>query len=298
MKSDFYVYVYFRPDTGQPCYIGKGRGRRWQAHNKHRSTNPRLRNIIKKYGELPCTKIRVGLTEGEAFATETAFIKAIGRGKNGPLVNLTDGGEGSSGFVPTAEMRAKQSARSRSPERMAALLKQNRSPEHIARLLVLARCPKRRAKFSEFARSPENIARLAAMNRSPETRARRSALSSRPEVIARLRQNSSSPGWRARRSAMSRNPDHLARLLEHNKSIEHRAQVAERNRTPEMRAAASARAAKRNSSPEFQAKTAEGLRRYHEARRAAKAEADLVSENMGATRAGHRSRRARAAKGQ
>lgn len=285
MKNDFYVYVCFRPDTAEPCYVGKGRGRRWQDHNKNRSANPRLRNIVKKYGELPCVKIRVGLTELEAFTIETAFIRAIGRGNDGPLVNLTDGGEGSTGYVTPPEVRAKLSASNRSPERVATLLKRNKSPENIARLLVLARCPKRRAKFSEYARSAENIARVTAHNRSPEQRAKRTREGRSPERIKLLRAFTSSPEWRARRSELSRDPQHLARLLEHNRSTEHRAQVAARNRSPEMRASASARASSRNSSPEFQAKAAEGLRRYHAERRATKA-ASTLNENTAAERVG------------
>lgn len=106
--SYFYVYVYFRPWDGSPCYVGKGRGKRWLHFSKKR--NPHLRNIIAKAGgELPCVKIREGLTEVEAFAIESTFIKAIGRGKNGPLVNMTDGGEGVSGLIVSAETRAKMS---------------------------------------------------------------------------------------------------------------------------------------------------------------------------------------------
>jgi hypothetical protein len=262
MRSDFYVYVYFRPDTGLPCYVGKGRGPRWIAHNKQRSPNPHLRNIINKYGEIPCVKTHQGLTEAQAFEIEIALIAAIGRGKKGPLVNLTDGGEGSSGYVPSDSSRAKMSESSRRQDRIATLLARNTSPENIARLARLAQDPKRRAKASEIANSPEHLARLIAYNRSPEARAAKSVLSKRPEVVDRLRALANSPENRARRSRLSSDPDHLKKLMEFNKSPEHRAQVAERNRSPEMRAASSARAKARNASPEFQAKAAEGLRRY------------------------------------
>src|ERR1035437_8032610 len=102
----FYVYIYFRPDTGTPCYVGKGRGKRWL---KSRS-NAHLCNLIAKFGTAPCVKIRSGLSEAEAFATEIALIKAIGRGQHGPLFNLTDGGDGASGAKRTDETRAKMSA--------------------------------------------------------------------------------------------------------------------------------------------------------------------------------------------
>lgn len=55
--------------------------------------------------ELPVVKVREGLTESDAFQTEIAFISAIGRGKNGPLVNLTDGGDGPTGAKHSKKAR-------------------------------------------------------------------------------------------------------------------------------------------------------------------------------------------------
>jgi hypothetical protein len=98
----FYVYVIFRPN-GEPCYVGKGQGDRWQAHLRG-SHNRYLRRIAAKEGHnLPIIKIRDGATEIEAFETEVALIAAIGRRdiKTGPLVNLTS--EGVSGREQTAD---------------------------------------------------------------------------------------------------------------------------------------------------------------------------------------------------
>ena len=112
MRADFYVYILFRPN-GHPCYVGKGKGYRWRAHYRGKTRhNPHLRSIIINAGdEIPCVIIRSSLTEEEAFEIERAFIAAIGRREDGgPLVNLTDGGEGRSGSVATAEAREKMSA--------------------------------------------------------------------------------------------------------------------------------------------------------------------------------------------
>lgn len=99
MKTDFFIYVLFRPD-GRPCYVGKGRGKRWIKHAR-RSANPHLASIIALAGgELPAVRIRTDLTEPRAFEIERAFIAAIGRKANGGiLVNMTDGGEGAVGAV-------------------------------------------------------------------------------------------------------------------------------------------------------------------------------------------------------
>ena len=109
--NDYYVYVIFRPN-GIPCYVGKGKGRRAEHHARF-SHNKHLKRIYNQAGGiLPLIKIRQGLTDSQACETERAFIAAIGRldlGK-GPLVNFSDGGEGLSGHIKTAETRAKLSA--------------------------------------------------------------------------------------------------------------------------------------------------------------------------------------------
>jgi protein-arginine kinase activator protein McsA len=105
MRTDYYVYCLF-DWFGVPRYIGKGRGSRWLVHE--RSTDPtnwrkdefiELTWII--LGEIPKTMVRENLNEADAFAIETAFIKAIGRLDlgTGPLVNMTDGGDGASGRI-------------------------------------------------------------------------------------------------------------------------------------------------------------------------------------------------------
>lgn len=91
----FYVYVIFRPN-GIPCYVGKGKGGRWRQHIR-RSCNIHLTRIYRHAGgDLPIVKVREHLSNDEACATEIALIGAIGRDDlgRGPLVNLSDGGDG------------------------------------------------------------------------------------------------------------------------------------------------------------------------------------------------------------
>lgn len=110
-KNRFYVYVIFRPN-GVPCYVGKGQGKRWLGH-RNNIYNKHLRRIIDKFGDYPpAILVRENISENDAFEIERALIRAIGRADKqlGPLVNLTDGGEGQSGWVPSEETRKKISS--------------------------------------------------------------------------------------------------------------------------------------------------------------------------------------------
>lgn len=103
-ERNFYVYCLFRPWNLEPCYIGKGKGGRVQSHYRNGVNHPNrhLANIFSKSknNEIPFVVLHDNLDESTAFIYERAFIAAIGRSdlKKGPLCNLTDGGEGASGF--------------------------------------------------------------------------------------------------------------------------------------------------------------------------------------------------------
>lgn len=125
-SRDFYVYVIFRPD-GRPCYVGKGKGDRWLHHERRAKAhyNKHLSHIIAAaVAPLPKIKVREDLTEAEASAIEIAFIAAIGRADLGlgPLVNLTDGGDGKTGWVPSIITR-KKIASSNTGKKQSALTK-------------------------------------------------------------------------------------------------------------------------------------------------------------------------------
>ena len=97
----YYTYAYLREDK-TPYYIGKGTGKR--IYSTNRSIKP------------PKDKSRIiylkqNLTEAEAFKHEIYMIAVFGRKDlgTGILYNMTDGGEGSSGCIPSEESRRKMS---------------------------------------------------------------------------------------------------------------------------------------------------------------------------------------------
>lgn len=106
----FYVYGHYKPNEERPFYVGKGTGRRCFS----RSGRPKhWHHIVNKYFSetgLPIIKILSGELESEelAFDLEKFWIALFGRIniKTGCLINLTNGGEGISGF--TYSKRQKQ----------------------------------------------------------------------------------------------------------------------------------------------------------------------------------------------
>lgn len=95
--QNFYVYAYLRDrdsehgKAGTPYYIGKGKGARMRCKQRNfpKPTNPQ--NIV---------MLSSDIHEADAFQAEMLLIALYGRLDKGTgcLYNLTDGGEGISGF--------------------------------------------------------------------------------------------------------------------------------------------------------------------------------------------------------
>jgi hypothetical protein len=97
----FYTYAYLRAD-GTPYYIGKGQGKRAFERKKRKGApTPEDKSRI--------LFLKTGLTEKEAFKHEIYMIAVFGRKDlgTGILRNLTDGGEGTTGWAKSEEMREK-----------------------------------------------------------------------------------------------------------------------------------------------------------------------------------------------
>lgn len=118
--NSYYVYVLCDPRkagefkygnwtfTHKPFYVGKGKGgravRHFQDYIRNSATQgyntrklKRIAAIHMETGLEPYVKYCRGLTEDAAYAMEERVVAKIGRGRNGPLVNMTDGGLGGTG---------------------------------------------------------------------------------------------------------------------------------------------------------------------------------------------------------
>lgn len=123
--SKYYTYLYLDPRKlgkftygnrvsflYEPFYVGKGCNNRHLSHiNEAINTNSRsyklnkIRKILGEDFEPIIIKILDNVSERNAINKEIELIQVIGRYdlSLGPLVNLTDGGDGTSGLIRTEE---------------------------------------------------------------------------------------------------------------------------------------------------------------------------------------------------
>jgi len=104
--ENYKVYLHIKLDTGEPFYVGKGKG---QRPNTSSNRSEWWYKTVKKHG-FDIIILEDNLSNKEAFQKEIYWIARIGRQKlgNGSLINLTDGGEGASGNKQSAETIAKR----------------------------------------------------------------------------------------------------------------------------------------------------------------------------------------------
>jgi len=109
--NQFYVYLY-RDEKGTPIYVGKGKGTRAKRHLNRKDKHPFVQKIQKmiREGHNPQPEFLIKEVDEEfALFAEEEAIRKYGRKDlgTGTLLNLTDGGEGNSGWNPSKETRTK-----------------------------------------------------------------------------------------------------------------------------------------------------------------------------------------------
>lgn len=101
----FFVYEHMRRDTGAVFYVGKGTGyRATVASPYHRSIW--WQRTVARAGGFDVRYISTGIDEELAFLVEVERIDQRRR-TGAHLCNMTDGGDGTSGWIKTAEWREK-----------------------------------------------------------------------------------------------------------------------------------------------------------------------------------------------
>ena len=148
-ENRFYVYGLF--DRGVPFYIGKGQTDRVKQHARDAKNGSKLpvhRKIRKLNYQHEERILLRNITSNHALELEKTTIKLFGRRDKGTgtLWNLTDGGDGGLGHIPSEETKKKISAahmgKTFSPETRAKLSKAHKglksgvklSEEHKAKI--------------------------------------------------------------------------------------------------------------------------------------------------------------------
>lgn len=183
--SQDYVYTYFDEDRDEPIYVGRGVGGRYARHLIRKDKHPltqRLASMAKR-GQEPLIKIEQIDTPEEADMLEMFLIAAYGRKDLGfgSLLNLSDGGEGNSGYRFTDAQKEIQRINAQTSwlnleiraRRIAGLKKAHNTPE----LLDL----KKANAADPIIKEKQRINQTAAW--TPEKRATQSRTLSQPCTI-------------------------------------------------------------------------------------------------------------------
>jgi hypothetical protein len=109
MTNKYYTYIHYKADTLEPFYIGKGKKNR---HKVKSDRNNYWNNVVAKHGFV--SEILSVFNDEKNALEHEKFLIATFRSLGYKLVNLTDGGEGTSGF-PLPE-HVKESQRKRFKE--------------------------------------------------------------------------------------------------------------------------------------------------------------------------------------
>jgi hypothetical protein len=149
MNNKYYVYLYLRPD-GTPYYVGKGKNYRAFKIANRRMKPPSDKSRIIFHAE--------NLTEDQAFTLEKELIAKYGRKDTGTgiLRNLTDGGEGMSGFIYSDETKANRSRSQRSRNASSRIIAGLFTPETKAKRIAGIRAYYTKKKLEQS----ESIANL------------------------------------------------------------------------------------------------------------------------------------------
>lgn len=224
MRSDFYVYVLLDPRKPgdyrygplrfeyEPFYVGKGTKGRAESHLKQRLPSlvsaeqkicyrrRKINRILSEGIEPKIKRIKTNATEQVAFRLERRAILLIGRGSKGPLTNLTDGGEGSSGYEWSAESRQKISD---SNKRVRQRLSEEdlRAWGFAISDAALRRTPEEREsirkkfRHAQLSMSPEAIARKDARVRKGVRRYRANLTEADKKVLSKSLSKALSKYW-------------------------------------------------------------------------------------------------------
>lgn len=173
-----YVYIWSKPGN-IPFYVGLGRTvDRWNPLTA-RTRNPHCKRTVMKVG-LDNISVRVieNLSKADACRIEQTLISYYGRKDigNGPLTNMTDGGEGIQNVSAESRKKMAKAANDQKQQRSDRISGDKnpmRNPDVYAHAVSRMNLPENIAKFSGSknpSKRPEVRAKLKAKWEDPEYR--------------------------------------------------------------------------------------------------------------------------------
>ena len=198
MKNFYCVYEHIRPDTGVVFYVGKGRKSRSTemkgGRNKH---HLRIQAKLAKLSlKVEVRIIACFMDEKDAFAFERERV-AFWRSNGVSLANMTDGGDGTSGWKHSKEwsdaQRARWIGKKHRPESIEKMRKSSTGIKHTEETkakIALASSLKRHSRETK-----KKISLNSAHNKNWLGKAHR------PETIEKMRQFRRD--WWAQKKALS-----------------------------------------------------------------------------------------------
>ena len=146
--NNYYIYFHINPLKNEIFYVGKGKGKR--AFQKTGRSNY-WNKYVKKYGYIIDIS-EENLTEQEAFDREIFYINKIGRKDLGlgSLINLTNGGDGASGCIPSMETKNKMSLAQKGKPKKQSKRRFPMSIEQREKISFLNKGKKRTPEFCQF----------------------------------------------------------------------------------------------------------------------------------------------------
>lgn len=159
-SREFYLYEHVRLDSHAVFYVGKGSGQRARCTQ---GRNPHWRGVANKHGWKERIVFRTD-DEELAFLAEQELISKHRR-LGSPLTNMTDGGEGMSGYKMPADV----------VDRRAAQLRGKKRPDISARLKGVPKSEGHRRNLSESKKGTK-LSRSARLAMSLTRRGRPSSM--------------------------------------------------------------------------------------------------------------------------
>lgn len=181
----YYTYAHYTADTKELFYIGKGSEKTLKEFKRAKcywNRNPYWKNKVAKHGGFTYEILAVWDKEEDAFSHEKLLISCLPK-----LTNLTDGGEGPSGFKQSEETKKKRAEAHRGRKNTKETLERMSKAQQVneaAKKKLLEEVEKQKKKILcvETNEVFESLAEAGRVKKIPFQNISKSCLGKRPKA--------------------------------------------------------------------------------------------------------------------